>query len=240
MSGLLDSIVRRRRASASSRLGPPSQADLSPAPQRVNGIAPPNGGPPPHAQLNGAAPVTEPPPRVVEPEPEPERLIEEPEPDEPAPLAEPQEPQPKTEPEIEPEPQPSRATEQPQASAEPQPPSFVERGRVRRRVRYLRRLREVQLRDLGGFIVELHRAHEIRPELVRDKLDSAIRTEAELRALERALGSDQPFRELREAGIGGVCAACGTVHGTTDRFCSACGEPLGADAEDGAPDSDAL
>ena len=58
-----------------------------------------------------------------------------------------------------------------------------------------------------------------------------MRTDAELRELERALGSEQPLRELREAGIGGVCAECGTVHGTADRFCSACGEPVDARAE---------
>jgi hypothetical protein len=105
--------------------------------------------------------------------------------------------------------------------------SFLERGRVRRRARYLRRLRELQLRDLGGFMVELERFGRERPDLVREKVASALRTDAELRALEHSLGAEQPLRELREAGIGGACEKCGAVHGSTDRFCAACGAPLG-------------
>ena len=104
--------------------------------------------------------------------------------------------------------------------------SFFQRGRVRRRVQYLRRLREVELRDLGGFMVELHRFGTERPELVREKLAAAVRTDAELRTLEHALGSSQPVRELREAGIAGACGHCGAIHGSTDRFCATCGEPV--------------
>jgi hypothetical protein len=114
-------------------------------------------------------------------------------------------------------------------------PGFLLRGRIRRRARYLRRLREVQLRDLGGFMVELKRFERERPELVQGKVQRALRTDDELRALERALGSEQPLRELREAGIGGMCAQCGAVHGCGDRLCSACGEPLGRAAPPDGP-----
>ena len=86
----------------------------------------------------------------------------------------------------------------------PEERSFLQRGRVRRRVQYLRRLREVELRDLGGFMVELNRFGADRPQLVREKVAAAAATDAELRALEHALGSPEPVRELREAGIGGV------------------------------------
>jgi hypothetical protein len=103
--------------------------------------------------------------------------------------------------------------------------SFIQRGRVRRRVQYLRRLREVEFRDLGGFMVELQRLGSDRPELVRAKLSAAARTDAEVRALEHALASPSPVRELREAGIGGACGRCGAVFGSADRFCSSCGEP---------------
>ncbi len=105
-------------------------------------------------------------------------------------------------------------------------PSFLQRGRVRRRARYLRQLRDLQLRDLGGFLVELHRFGRQRPDLVQEKLEQASRTDRELRALERALGSPQPERELRLAGIGGNCSSCGTVHGSSDRFCASCGHEL--------------
>ena len=73
------------------------------------------------------------------------------------------------------------------------------------RARYLRRLRELQLRDLGGFVVELRRLGRERPELVQAKVDGAAETDRELRALERALDERRARRELREPGIGGAC-----------------------------------
>jgi len=94
---------------------------------------------------------------------------------------------------------------------------------MRSRMRYLRRLKEVQLRDLGGFMLELDRFGRSRPALVKEKLAGAAETDRELRALETALRERRPLRELREAGIGGACPACGTVHGSADRFCSWCG-----------------
>jgi hypothetical protein len=101
-----------------------------------------------------------------------------------------------------------------------------ERSRTRRRARYLRRLRELQLRDIGGFVVELHRFGRDRPDLVKAKVQAAAETDRELRELERALGDGSSAMELREAGIGGACSACGTVHGSTDRYCSWCGRKL--------------
>jgi hypothetical protein len=97
---------------------------------------------------------------------------------------------------------------------------------MRSRVRYLRRLREIQLRDLGGFMLELERFGRSRPELVKEKLAGAADTDRELRSLEAALRERRPLRELREAGIGGACSTCGTVHGSADRFCSWCGHRL--------------
>ena len=115
-------------------------------------------------------------------------------------------------------------------------PNFIARSRMRRRVRYLRQLREIQLRDLGGFVLELHRFGRERPDLVQAKVAWSAQTDAELRALERALGEDHPMRELREPGIGGACETCGAVHGSQDRFCATCGEPLSGDqAADDTP-----
>ena len=111
-------------------------------------------------------------------------------------------------------------------SGERAPSTFLQRGRIRRRIRYLRRVRELEFRDLGGFMVELKRFGTERPELIRQKLTTAAGTDAELRALEGALGSSQPLRELHESGIGGVCGRCGAVHGTEDGFCASCGQPL--------------
>jgi uncharacterized OB-fold protein len=35
-----------------------------------------------------------------------------------------------------------------------------------------------------------------------------------------------PIAELRQAGIGGACSNCGAVHGSADRYCAWCGNPL--------------
>jgi len=133
----------------------------------------------------------------------------------------------------EPEPEPT-AEQTAEQTAEPatrrQPMTgadLVSRSQMRRRAHYLRRLREVQLRDLGGFLLELHRYSRDRPDLVAAKLDSVAQTDRELRTLERALHDRVPLRELREPGIGGVCSACGAVHGSHDRFCATCGTSLG-------------
>jgi hypothetical protein len=134
------------------------------------------------------------------------------------------------------EPEPSPQAEPSQAEA-PADPGFLTRGRMRRRARYLRQVREIQLRDIGGFVLELHRFGHERPDLVQAKVAWAAQTDAELRALERALREDHPMRELREPGIGGACETCGAVYGSQDRFCATCGEPL---TGDGPADDDRL
>ena len=97
---------------------------------------------------------------------------------------------------------------------------------MRRRVRFLRQLRELQLRDIGGFLVECYRFGRPRPDLAEAKVKEALDTDWELRTLERALGEDRPLDEVRQPGIGGSCAGCGTVHGSGDRFCCWCGRRL--------------
>jgi hypothetical protein len=101
-----------------------------------------------------------------------------------------------------------------------------ERSRIRRRVRYLRKLRELQLRDLGGFLLEQRRLGRENPQVLQTKLASAADTDRELRALEGALQERRPLRDVREPGIGGSCPGCGTVHGSADRYCSWCGQKL--------------
>jgi hypothetical protein len=103
------------------------------------------------------------------------------------------------------------------------PAGFLQRGRLRRRARYLRQLRELQLRDLGGFLVELHRLGRQRPELVGEKIAAAAATDAELRGLDDLLGADE---SVRRAGIGGACSACGAIYGSRDRFCASCGKAV--------------
>ena len=125
---------------------------------------------------------------------------------------------------------PPAPTEHPPRADLDQPLGFRERGRLRRRARYLRHLREVQIRDLGGFVLELHRFGVWRGDLVGLKIGEAAATDLELRALDAVLSERQPLREVREAGIGGACRRCGTIHGSLDHFCAACGAPLVAEA----------
>jgi hypothetical protein len=104
-------------------------------------------------------------------------------------------------------------------------PSFRDRGRLRRRLRHLRRVRELGFRDLGGLVFDQHRFNKPNEELVRGKLAALQGVDTELRALETLLDDPRPIHELREPGIA-ACARCGAIHGTDARFCPSCGVPI--------------
>ena len=113
---------------------------------------------------------------------------------------------------------PAGAEEAPVAS-----PTFLTRGgRLRRRLRYLRRVREIGFRDLGGWVFDLDRFGRERPDLVELKLAGLQSIDAELRALEIALEDLPAAEELSEPGIS-ACARCGALHGSEARFCPSCG-----------------
>jgi ribosomal protein L32 len=101
-----------------------------------------------------------------------------------------------------------------------------ERGRARRRLRYLRQVRELQLRDLGGFVLDLYRFGQQRDHLVREKLDAIIATDKETHALEALLDQRQRTYEMRQPGVGGACPNCGDLHASHARFCAQCGVDL--------------
>jgi hypothetical protein len=109
-----------------------------------------------------------------------------------------------------------------QDPAPPSSPSFRHRGRLRRRLRYLRRVRELGFRDLGGLVFDQHRFSHANEELVRGKVNALAAVDGELRALEQALGDPRPITELREPGIS-VCPRCGGLHGSEARYCPSCG-----------------
>ncbi|HUB76743.1 MAG TPA: zinc ribbon domain-containing protein [Solirubrobacteraceae bacterium] len=116
------------------------------------------------------------------------------------------------------------------AQPDEQPPdaaatSFLQRAPLRRRLRYLRRRREVALRDLGGFVFEGHRQGERSEEALAEKLAALSAIEQERETLERALGDRRELEVLREPGIS-ACADCQTLHGSDARFCPNCGRPL--------------
>jgi hypothetical protein len=110
------------------------------------------------------------------------------------------------------------------AGQDPAPgsPSFRHRGRLRRRLRYLRRVRELGFRDLGGLVFDQHRFSQGNEELVRGKVAALAAVDSELRALEHALEDRRPITELREPGIS-VCPRCGGLHGSEARYCPSCG-----------------
>ena len=125
------------------------------------------------------------------------------------------------------------ATDQEQSAAEvpagqepvPASPSFRQRGRLRRRLRYLRRVRELGFRDLGGLVFDQHRFSQVNEGLVHGKLAALDAVDGELRALEIALDDRRSLTELREPGIS-VCSRCGALHGSDARFCPSCGTPV--------------
>jgi hypothetical protein len=113
--------------------------------------------------------------------------------------------------------------------AEPQPrrPGFRARGRMRRRLRYLRKLRELQVRDLGGLVFDLRRFERKRDDLITQKIDQIRACDDELHALERALDERRDLRDVREPGIGGTCPRCFAIYGSADKFCASCGAAFG-------------
>ena len=101
-------------------------------------------------------------------------------------------------------------------------PSFRDRGRLRRRMRYLRSVRELGFRDLGGLVFDLHRFTRRNDELVLGKLAALDAVDRELRAIERVLDERRDIVELREPGVA-ACPRCGALHGSDARFCPQCG-----------------
>jgi hypothetical protein len=121
----------------------------------------------------------------------------------------------------------------------PKSPGSRERGRLRRRLRYLRKLRDLQYRDLGGLVFDMHRfggsgdadAEARRSALVQAKVADLEVVDRELRALADTLGDRRPFQDLREAGIGGTCDNCGAIFASDARFCASCGAAVAASPE---------
>lgn len=110
-----------------------------------------------------------------------------------------------------------------------EPPSSRRKGPARRRLRHLGRVRELLLRDLGGFVLELHRVGDDGATPVLDaKLERLAALDAEVRDLEERLDVPRGQVLLREPGIGGACGVCGELFGSEARFCAACGTPIEA------------
>ena len=114
-----------------------------------------------------------------------------------------------------------------------EPPTSRRRGRLRRRLRHLRRVREVLLRDLGGIVFEIHKAGSTAEAIVQSKLHRLATVDAELRELESLL-DDRRAMTIREPGIGGSCPECGELYGSEARYCWSCGSTV-VPGEGGVP-----
>ena len=100
------------------------------------------------------------------------------------------------------------------------------RGKLRRRARFLRRARELALRDLGGLVYEARRREQDPGKLAEDKVQRLIALDVELHELDAVLGTPRGETVLREPGVGGTCARCGELHGSEATFCANCGANL--------------
>jgi hypothetical protein len=101
---------------------------------------------------------------------------------------------------------------------------FLQRAVIRRRVRFLRRRRELALHDLGGFAFESHRLSEPRDELLAAKLAAISALDDELAALQQALELREELAVLHEPGIAS-CPQCSTIHDSAANYCPSCGRP---------------
>jgi len=97
---------------------------------------------------------------------------------------------------------------------------------MRRRLRILRRRREAMLLDLGALVLEMHRHGRFLPDSLQRRAAEAVGTDAELRALSRALEAGDGDPDLVAAGVAGNCERCGALHTVGASFCSQCGQEL--------------
>jgi hypothetical protein len=105
---------------------------------------------------------------------------------------------------------------------------FMQRAVIRRRVRFLRRRRELALHDLGGFAFEAHRLGESNEEMLAQKLAAISALDDELAKLQTALDLREELAVLHEPGIA-CCPQCSTIHESAANYCPTCGRPTAAE-----------
>ena len=209
MSGLLRRLTRRRPATA-DETGSPVPVSSEPAGAPAETPAEAGGGQPvPDEQATQVIPVTADQPVVAAAAPQQPAAEPAPVRDLPAGV------------------DPSELAVAPAASAS--------RGKLRRRLRYLREVRELLLRDLGGFIFEIHRTaggtvQDAQRHLIESKTNRIAGLDAEVRGLEGRLAEPHAGTVLHEPGIGGLCPECGELHASDAHYCARCGAPLNAKA----------
>lgn len=108
------------------------------------------------------------------------------------------------------------------------------RGKLNRRLRHLRQIREISYRDLGGLVFELHRAGHRNDPLVTAKLDALKAIDSDVLAIENALNTRSGPVDLRIAGIS-CCQACSEVIFSDSKYCHRCGNAVSKQASSAVP-----
>lgn len=120
---------------------------------------------------------------------------------------------------------PVPAGQEPPPADPPATPGALERAAIRRRLRRLRRAREVLVRELGALLVEMTRLGRRNDELLGRKAAEVAAIDREVDGLTRALGAHATVDQIVAAGVAGSCLGCGALLATDDRFCARCGRP---------------
>jgi hypothetical protein len=100
----------------------------------------------------------------------------------------------------------------------PLPPA----GHLRRERRNLLRLREQQIRDVGGLVLEMYRQDRFRQDLIYEQAAEIVALEERLREVDELLLAVSN----RRVASGPRCEQCGTPLYPGARFCPSCGRPV--------------
>ncbi len=95
-------------------------------------------------------------------------------------------------------------------------------GRLRRERRELVRMREEQLRDLGGLMLEMFRRDRFRRELLLERCAALAQVEERVAELDTLIAAALSRGRVRPA----VHCECGAAVFWGARFCAQCGRPL--------------
>jgi hypothetical protein len=93
---------------------------------------------------------------------------------------------------------------------------------MRREFKALLERREIDIRDLGGLVLEMVRRDRFRAELVTERAEDILAVEDRIRELDVALNAPPSSRRPR-----GAQCRCGTALEVGARFCWRCGRTVG-------------
>jgi hypothetical protein len=95
-------------------------------------------------------------------------------------------------------------------------------GQLRRERRNLLRLREQQIRDVGGLVLEMYRQDRFRQDLIYEQAAEIVALEERLREVDELLLA----AGNRRAASGPLCRHCSTPLFPGARFCPSCGHAV--------------